>query len=101
MFPPFSFYHLIETEGFAKMAARLNWESYGLPNYLVCVLFWMLYDNPDANSNYRCTTTTSNKVESEILEVLGGCSVSVVIGRRWKWRFKDITAIMSLTAAHL
>lgn len=35
MFPPFSFYHLIETEGFAKMAARLNWESWGLPNYLV------------------------------------------------------------------
>jgi len=35
MFPPFAFYHLIETEGFAKMAARLNWESYGLPNYLV------------------------------------------------------------------
>lgn len=35
MFPPFSFYHLIETEGFAKMANRLNWESYGLPNYLV------------------------------------------------------------------
>ncbi|RAR04983.1 glycosyltransferase family 62 protein [Stemphylium lycopersici] len=34
MFPPFSFYHLIETEGFAKMAARLNWESFGLPNYL-------------------------------------------------------------------
>jgi mannan polymerase complexes MNN9 subunit len=35
MFPPFAFYHLIETEGFAKMAARLNWESFGLPNYLV------------------------------------------------------------------
>ncbi|KAF2181969.1 glycosyltransferase family 62 protein [Zopfia rhizophila CBS 207.26] len=35
MFPAFPFYHLIETEGFAKMAARLNWESYGLPNYLV------------------------------------------------------------------
>jgi mannan polymerase complexes MNN9 subunit len=35
MFPPFSFYHLIETEGFAKMAKRLNWDSYGLPNYLV------------------------------------------------------------------
>lgn len=35
MFPPFSFYHLIETEGFAKMARRLNWDSYGLPNYLV------------------------------------------------------------------
>lgn len=37
MFPPFSFYHLIETEGFAKMAQRLNWKSYGLPNYFVGV----------------------------------------------------------------
>ncbi|KJX96926.1 alpha-1,6 mannosyltransferase subunit (Mnn9) like protein [Zymoseptoria brevis] len=35
MFPPFPFYHLIETEGFAKMARRLSWKSYGLPNYLV------------------------------------------------------------------
>ncbi|KXT02901.1 hypothetical protein AC578_1852 [Pseudocercospora eumusae] len=35
MFPPFPFYHLIETEGFAKMAQRLNWKSYGLPNYFV------------------------------------------------------------------
>ncbi|KAI9669977.1 MAG: Golgi mannosyltransferase complex subunit [Alyxoria varia] len=35
MFPPFVFYHLIETEGFAKMAARLGWKSTGLPNYLV------------------------------------------------------------------
>lgn len=33
MFPPFSFYHLIETEGFAKMAKRLGWQPYGLPNY--------------------------------------------------------------------
>lgn len=36
MFPPFSFYHLIETEGFAKMARRLGYQLYGLPNYLVC-----------------------------------------------------------------
>jgi mannan polymerase complexes MNN9 subunit len=35
MFPPFPFYHLIETEGFAKMAKRLGWESTGLPNYKV------------------------------------------------------------------
>lgn len=35
MFPAFSFYHLIETEGFAKMANRLGWKSWGLPNYLV------------------------------------------------------------------
>ena len=35
MFPPFSFYHLIETEGFAKMAKRLGWECWGLPNYFV------------------------------------------------------------------
>ncbi|KAI5310308.1 Golgi mannosyltransferase complex subunit [Ascosphaera atra] len=35
MFPPFPFYHLVETEGFAKMARRLGWECWGLPNYLV------------------------------------------------------------------
>jgi mannan polymerase complexes MNN9 subunit len=35
MFPPFPFYHLIETEGFAKMAKRLGWSSWGVPNYFV------------------------------------------------------------------
>ncbi|KAF4594810.1 glycosyltransferase family 62 [Ophiocordyceps camponoti-floridani] len=35
MFPPFPFYHLIETEGFAKMAKRLGWQSWGLPNLRV------------------------------------------------------------------
>ncbi|KAM9939406.1 hypothetical protein OXX80_001116 [Metschnikowia pulcherrima] len=35
MFPSFPFYHLIETEGFAKMAKRLGYEVFGLPNYLV------------------------------------------------------------------
>lgn len=35
MFPPFPFYHLIETEGFARMAKRLGWSSTGLPNYKV------------------------------------------------------------------
>jgi mannan polymerase complexes MNN9 subunit len=35
MFPPFPFYNLIETEGFAKMAKRLGWSSFGLPNYKV------------------------------------------------------------------
>ncbi|ODV87381.1 glycosyltransferase family 62 protein [[Candida] arabinofermentans NRRL YB-2248] len=35
MFPNFPFYHLIETEGFAKMAKRLGYEVFGLPNYLV------------------------------------------------------------------
>ena len=39
MFPPFSFYHLIETEGFAKMAKRLGWQPYGLPNYKVCDIY--------------------------------------------------------------
>lgn len=38
MFPPFPFYHLIETEGFAKMAKRLGWSATGLPNYKVRVL---------------------------------------------------------------
>jgi mannan polymerase complexes MNN9 subunit len=37
MFPPFAFYHLIETEGFAKMARRLGWAATGLPNYKVRV----------------------------------------------------------------
>ncbi|KAL9108524.1 MAG: hypothetical protein Q9227_006739 [Pyrenula ochraceoflavens] len=35
MFPPFAFYHLLETEGFAKMARRLGYECWGLPNYFV------------------------------------------------------------------
>nr|AAK40024.1 Mnn9p [Ogataea polymorpha] len=35
MFPSFPFYHLIETEGCAKMAKRLGYEVFGLPNYLV------------------------------------------------------------------
>lgn len=39
MFPPFAFYHLIETEGFAKMAKRLGWQPYGLPNYKVRVRY--------------------------------------------------------------
>ena len=35
MFPAFPFYHLIETEGFAKMAKRAGYGVYGLPNYVV------------------------------------------------------------------
>ncbi|VEU19905.1 DEKNAAC100097 [Brettanomyces naardenensis] len=35
MFPNFPFYHLIETEGFAKMAKRLGYDVFGLPNYLI------------------------------------------------------------------
>lgn len=35
MFPPFPFYHMVETEGFAKMARRLGWQCFGLPNYFV------------------------------------------------------------------
>lgn len=35
MFPPFAFYHLLETEGFAKMARRLGWTCWGLPDYFV------------------------------------------------------------------
>lgn len=38
MFPPFAFYHLIETEGFAKMARRLGWSCWGLPNYFVSLV---------------------------------------------------------------
>ncbi|KAL4884215.1 Anp1-domain-containing protein [Aspergillus karnatakaensis] len=35
MFPAFPFYHLVETEGFARMAKRLGYEVWGLPDYFV------------------------------------------------------------------
>lgn len=35
MFPAFPFYHLVETEGFAKMARRLGYSVFGLPDYFV------------------------------------------------------------------
>lgn len=35
MFPAFPFYHLIETEGFAKMTKRLGYQPMGLPNYKI------------------------------------------------------------------
>jgi mannan polymerase complexes MNN9 subunit len=61
MFPPFPFYHLIETEGFAKMAKRLGFNCWGLPNYFVSdydifVLF------PCANISIRCITTMNKPV---------------------------------------
>ncbi|KAL2793882.1 Anp1-domain-containing protein [Aspergillus keveii] len=35
MFPAFPFYHLVETEGLAKMAKRLGYSVHGLPDYFV------------------------------------------------------------------
>ncbi|KAJ5925509.1 hypothetical protein N7454_008148 [Penicillium verhagenii] len=35
MFPAFPFFHLVETEGFAKMAKRLGYAVFGLPDYFV------------------------------------------------------------------
>ncbi|KAJ5887779.1 hypothetical protein N7495_007820 [Penicillium taxi] len=35
MFPAFPFFHLVETEGFAKMARRLGYQVFGLPDYFV------------------------------------------------------------------
>jgi mannan polymerase complexes MNN9 subunit len=34
-FPAFPFYHLLESEGFARMARRLGYGCWGLPQYLV------------------------------------------------------------------
>ena len=59
MFPPFPFYHLIETEGFAKMAARLNWKSYGLPNYFVSADELLQKCSPADEIYYRFIITTS------------------------------------------
>lgn len=38
MFPAFPFFHLVETEGFAKMARRLGYDVFGLPDYFVRTL---------------------------------------------------------------
>lgn len=58
MFPPFSFYHLIETEGFAKMAKRLGYDSWGLPNYFVSNnTVRRTSRRVCANEINRCTTT--------------------------------------------
>ncbi|KAL4870291.1 hypothetical protein BDV12DRAFT_184497 [Aspergillus spectabilis] len=35
MFPAFPFYHLLETEGFARMAKRLGYGVWGAPDYFV------------------------------------------------------------------
>ena len=79
MFPPFPFYHLIETEGFAKMAARLNWESFGLPNYLVsCAVVTHLM----RANRVRYIIRTSEQFKREDCVLLGGSSAPAVIGRR-------------------
>lgn len=43
MFPAFPFYHLVETEGFAKMARRLGYSIFGLPDYFVCPLRFFFF----------------------------------------------------------
>lgn len=60
MFPPFAFYHLIETEGFAKMAHRLGWQSWGLPNYFVSIAMPHFEDEANADI-FRSTITTSRE----------------------------------------
>lgn len=58
MFPPFPFYHLIETEGFAKMAKRLGWHATGLPNYKASK-FCKTLVTPLLTFTTRCIITTS------------------------------------------
>lgn len=90
MFPPFPFYHLIETEGFAKMAKRLGWSATGLPNYKVS--FQTLYRS-DATNNIRCITIMSKDSRelsshllfgsySRSLLIIGVRTVIVFIGSR-------------------
>lgn len=62
MFPAFPFYHLVETEGFAKMARRLGYECFGLPNYLVSLHYDNRDDDHDANDNRRCTITMNRDI---------------------------------------
>lgn len=46
MFPAFPFYHLVETEGFAKMAKRLGYSVFGLPDYFVFLFLPFLPFSP-------------------------------------------------------
>jgi mannan polymerase complexes MNN9 subunit len=62
MFPPFPFYHLIETEGFAKMAKRLGWNSTGLPNYKVT---FQHCKQGDSTNNYRCIIIMSKDSQEQ------------------------------------
>lgn len=72
MFPPFPFYHLIETEGFAKMAQRLGWQASGLPNYYVSrhppyprICSHLTPQRRPTNARpARCTTTTNDLTSS-------------------------------------
>lgn len=61
MFPPFPFYHLIETEGFAKMASRLGWRSYGLPNYYVSLTFLLSLSRGGRSRGCRATKGRANE----------------------------------------
>lgn len=80
MFPAFPFYHLIETEGFAKMARRLNWDSFGLPNYLVRSPI----HSPCYPSNTCRYITTTNKGLAR--EFLPPGLLLAIIGRRYALR---------------
>lgn len=48
MFPAFPFYHLVETEGFAKMAKRLGYSVFGLPDYFVFFLPFLPFSPVDS-----------------------------------------------------
>lgn len=56
MFPAFPFYHLVETEGFAKMARRLGYTCWGLPNYFVGRLFRRYISNHLLQTMYLLLT---------------------------------------------
>lgn len=65
MFPPFPFYHLVETEGFAKMVQRLGYSVWGLPDYFVSLSpFPVLYSRA---KSCRYTTITSDALPRRVL----------------------------------
>lgn len=64
MFPPFPFYHLLETEGFAKMARRLGWNCWGLPNYFVSPSSTDLAPINLTQSTSRCIITMNRTLST-------------------------------------
>ena len=73
MFPPFPFYHLMETEGFAKMARRLGWGCWGLPNYFVSKI--ARHCSMYTNRTTRYITTTNKIVLGLVCNLHGVLSI--------------------------
>lgn len=81
MFPPFAFYHLMETEGFAKMARRLGWSCWGLPNYFVSLRTSQLIIETAVFANNSTTGISLQRMKHDFfLRVLDSHTGKFILG---------------------